>query len=164
MSGRTNDYQGLPSDPRLLSAYIANAERGDASAARHLLNLHAAELGQKLDDPLNLYLWEVLSSIVKLKDERDEAIARGKKEADPEATFYRNLARSLHLDSPQGRPRKDETIDKATLVANGMHEGKTLIGAACDVEDQNQYGGKDAYTRNKTPAKANAAMKRESKK
>ena len=49
-------------------------------------------------------------------------------------------------------------------MAEGMHEGKTLLDAASDVDDLGEHGGQDAYTRNKKAAKANAAMRRESKK
>lgn len=163
-TSRTNDYQGLPVEPALLNAYVLDAERGDASAARQLLCMHIAELGQTLDNPLHLYLWEVLNSVVKLKDKRDCEIAEGKRAAGSEATFYRNLAKSLRLESPRGRPRKSETLDKATHVAEGMHGGKTLLDAASDVDDIGEHGGQDAYTRNKKAAKANAAMRRESKK
>ena len=141
MTTRTNDYQGLPSDLTLLNEYIVDAERGDASAARQLLWLHIDDLAKRLDNPLNLYMWEVLKSVVRLKDERDKEIAKGTKASGSDAAFYRSLAKSLHLDSPPGRPRKGESIDKATLVAEGMHEGKTLLDAASDVDDLGEHGG-----------------------
>ena len=71
---KTNDHAEFSTDPIFLLGYITAAERGDPSAASHLLRLHLGVLQQNLDDPLNLYMWEVITSILEVRDKRDSEL------------------------------------------------------------------------------------------
>ena len=158
------EFLGSDADPELLNLYVSAAESGDTSAARHLLELHCLELRKRLDNPLNLYIWEALSAVVKLKDDRDGKIA-SREPPCPETKYYRKVTKALNLVAPQGRqPREDEAINKGTEVVEQMRNGATLEEAAEGLEtDQKKFGGKDAYARNTVASRANASMKSEGK-